>query len=39
MPLLESIGLDAGHAVNIEAAEGFNAAVVAFLRRHAAKTP
>jgi pimeloyl-ACP methyl ester carboxylesterase len=34
MPLLECIGLDAGHAVNIEAAEGWNAAVVAFLRRY-----
>lgn len=38
MPLLESIGLDAGHAVNIEAADGWNAAVVSFLRRHAPKT-
>jgi pimeloyl-ACP methyl ester carboxylesterase len=38
MPLLECIGLDAGHAVNIEAAEAWNRAVVAFLRRHAPKT-
>jgi pimeloyl-ACP methyl ester carboxylesterase len=35
MPLLDSVGLDAGHAVNIEAADAFNAAVVGFLRRHA----
>jgi pimeloyl-ACP methyl ester carboxylesterase len=34
MPMLECIGLDAGHAVNIEAAEGWNRAVVEFFRRH-----
>jgi pimeloyl-ACP methyl ester carboxylesterase len=34
MPMLECVGLDAGHAVNIEAAEPWNAAVVAFLRKH-----
>jgi hypothetical protein len=38
MPLLECIGMNAGHAVNIEAAAEWNAAVVAFLRRHAPKT-
>jgi pimeloyl-ACP methyl ester carboxylesterase len=30
MPLLTVVGLDAGHAVNIEAAEAFNAAVTDF---------
>jgi 2-succinyl-6-hydroxy-2,4-cyclohexadiene-1-carboxylate synthase len=30
MPLLTVVGLDAGHAVNIEAAEAFNAAVADF---------
>ncbi len=30
MPLLAVVGLDAGHAVNIEAAEAFNAAVTDF---------
>ncbi len=34
MPALEVVGLDAGHAVNIDAAEAFNAAVLAFFRRH-----
>lgn len=33
MPYLEVVGLDAGHAVNAEAAEGFNSAVVDFLER------
>jgi len=31
MPKLETVHLDAGHAVNIEAAEGFNATVATFL--------
>jgi pimeloyl-ACP methyl ester carboxylesterase len=34
MPNLEVVALDAGHAVNAEAAEGFNLAVVDFLRQH-----
>jgi pimeloyl-ACP methyl ester carboxylesterase len=34
MPALEVVGLDAGHAVNIDAAAAFNAAVLAFFRRH-----
>ncbi len=33
MPHLEVVGLDAGHSVNLEAADGFNAAVTAFLGR------
>lgn len=32
-PKLEIVDLDAGHAVNIQAAEGFNAAVADFFRR------
>ena len=36
MPGLEIVDLDAGHAVNIEAADAFNAAVVAFLSRQIA---
>jgi 2-succinyl-6-hydroxy-2,4-cyclohexadiene-1-carboxylate synthase len=35
MPRLEVVGADAGHAVNLEAAETFNRAVTDFLRRHA----
>jgi pimeloyl-ACP methyl ester carboxylesterase len=35
IPALQTIALDAGHAVNIEAAPQFNAAVLAFFRRHA----
>jgi 2-succinyl-6-hydroxy-2,4-cyclohexadiene-1-carboxylate synthase len=34
MPLLEIIDLDAGHAVNIDAAEAFNQAVTAFFLRY-----
>ena len=34
MPSLECIALDAGHAVNIEAAEEWSAAVVEFVGRH-----
>jgi pimeloyl-ACP methyl ester carboxylesterase len=34
MPMLECVELDAGHAVNAEAAEEFNAAVKAFIREH-----
>lgn len=34
MPLLEVVGVDAGHAVNVEAAEAFDRAVTEFLRRH-----
>jgi 2-succinyl-6-hydroxy-2,4-cyclohexadiene-1-carboxylate synthase len=34
MPLLDIIDLDAGHAVNIDAAEEFNQAVTAFLLKH-----
>lgn len=34
MPLLEVEALDAGHAVNLDAADGFNEAVVGFVRRH-----
>lgn len=33
MPRLEVVGLDAGHAVNLEAPEGFNAAVTTFVAR------
>jgi hypothetical protein len=33
-PGLRVVGANAGHAVNIEAAETFNTAVVDFLRRH-----
>ncbi len=35
MPLLEVVNLDAGHAVNLEASEGFDEAVVKFLASHA----
>ena len=34
MPLLEIVDLDAGHPVNIEAAEGFNDSLAAFFRKH-----
>ena len=34
MPMLEVVALDGGHAVNIDAAVGFNAAVVTFFSRH-----
>jgi 2-succinyl-6-hydroxy-2,4-cyclohexadiene-1-carboxylate synthase len=34
IPELQVVGANAGHAVNIEAAEVFNAAVVDFLRQH-----
>lgn len=33
MPRLEVVGLNAGHAVNLEAPEGFNAAVATFFAR------
>ena len=33
-PGLRVVGANAGHAVNIEAAETFNTAVVDFLRQH-----
>ncbi len=33
MPRLDVVGIDAGHAVNLEAAKAFDAAVCAFLRR------
>jgi pimeloyl-ACP methyl ester carboxylesterase len=33
-PQLNVVALDGGHAVNLDAAEGFNTAVVEFLRRH-----
>lgn len=33
MPQLEVVGIDAGHAVNLEAAEAFDAAVCGFLAR------
>ena len=36
MPLLDIIDLDAGHAVNIDAAEEFNRAVTAFFLKHTA---
>jgi len=36
LPGLQVVGANAGHAVNIEAAEVFNTAVVDFLGRHAA---
>jgi pimeloyl-ACP methyl ester carboxylesterase len=36
MPELEIADLDAGHAVNIEASDAFNAAVTAFVVRHVA---
>jgi len=35
MPHLEVVGTPGGHAVNIETADEFNAAVVAFIQRHA----
>ena len=35
MPLLEVVGLEGGHAVNIDAAEGFNRALREFFERHA----
>jgi pimeloyl-ACP methyl ester carboxylesterase len=34
MPLLEVVGLDGGHAVNLDAADGFNEAVLGFVSRH-----
>jgi 2-succinyl-6-hydroxy-2,4-cyclohexadiene-1-carboxylate synthase len=34
MPLLDIVDLDAGHAVNIDAAEEFNQAVVSFFLKH-----
>jgi pimeloyl-ACP methyl ester carboxylesterase len=34
MPLLEVVGLDGGHAVNIDAADRFNHAVTAFFARY-----
>ena len=34
MPLLDIVDLDAGHAVNIDAAEEFNRAVTAFFLKH-----
>jgi pimeloyl-ACP methyl ester carboxylesterase len=34
MPRLEVVGVDAGHAVNLEAAETFGRAVTDFFRRH-----
>jgi pimeloyl-ACP methyl ester carboxylesterase len=34
IPHLQVIGADAGHAVNIEAAEAFNSAAVDFIRQH-----
>jgi pimeloyl-ACP methyl ester carboxylesterase len=37
MPALEIADLDAGHAVNIEAADAFNAVVTAFLGRQATR--
>jgi len=36
MPCTEVVDLDAGHAVNIQAADAFNEAVVEFFARHAA---
>jgi hypothetical protein len=36
MPELEIADLDAGHAVNIEASDAFNAAVTAFVARQVA---
>jgi pimeloyl-ACP methyl ester carboxylesterase len=35
LPRLEVVGVDAGHAVNLEAAEAFDRAVTDFLGRHA----
>jgi pimeloyl-ACP methyl ester carboxylesterase len=35
MPQLEVVGVDAGHGVNLEAAEAFDRAVTSFVRRHA----
>ena len=35
MPHLEVVGVDAGHGVNLEAAEAFDRAVASFVRRHA----
>jgi len=35
MPALEIVDLEGGHPVNLDCAEGFNAAVGAFLARHA----
>jgi pimeloyl-ACP methyl ester carboxylesterase len=39
LPHLEVVAVDAGHAVNIEAADAFDAAVVAFLERAGALRP
>jgi pimeloyl-ACP methyl ester carboxylesterase len=36
LPHLEVVAVDAGHAVNIEAADAFNAAVIDFLERSGA---
>lgn len=38
MPMLEVVELDAGHAVNAEAADGFNDAVKAFIRKYTSET-
>ncbi len=38
MPHLEVVALEAGHAVNIEAARGFEEAVAGFVERHAARS-
>ncbi len=38
LPTLEVVELDAGHATNVQAADGFNAAMVEFLRRVAARS-
>ncbi len=35
MPQLEVVGIDAGHAVNLEAAEAFDRAVTSFVEHHA----
>ena len=34
MPHLEVVALDGGHAVNMDAAVGFNDALVSFIKRH-----
>jgi len=36
MPNLDTVGLDTGHGVNMEDADGFNQALIAFLEKHIA---
>jgi pimeloyl-ACP methyl ester carboxylesterase len=34
MPHLETVALEAGHGMNMEAADAFNEAVIAFINHH-----